>query len=102
MKLTVTQTDINKGEPNSSCNCPIARALKKALDISLDAQLGDDEYVEVDNDSADVYVFKHGMSVLIRTYPLPTKGAKFIKKFDDLGKKAVKPITLTLKRAKED
>jgi hypothetical protein len=101
MKLIVTQTDINQSTPAESCHCPIARALKKALDIPVDADEEDKEWVEVDGLTADVYArSENGEALLIRTYELPAKAEKFVDKVDSKGKKAVKPITLTLKRAK--
>lgn len=36
MKITVTQSDIEAGKPNRSCQCPIARAVSRSLGYAFE------------------------------------------------------------------
>ncbi len=87
MIIRLKQKHINQGERNSPCNCALAKAFKDALGIDPEADGGDEQYVEVDGDIVTVY---HHQDVVHR-FITPAKAAKLIEKFDDFGKKAVKP-----------
>lgn len=82
MIVQVKQKHINKGQQCSTCDCPIALAIKEALDVN------EDERVSVDDD--EVLIFAAN-GELVRAYKPTKKMARFIERFDDKGKKAVKP-----------
>jgi len=90
MIVQVKQKHINKGQQCSPCDCPIALAIKEALDVS------DDERVSVDGD--EVLIFA-ASDELVRAYRPTKKMVRFIERFDDKGKKAVKPGIFKLERA---
>lgn len=88
MIIELKQKHINQGERESPCNCALARAFKEALGIPADAV--DRSYpnrVEVCHESVEVY----RNDELVYDFKTPRKAAKLIDKFDDLGKKYVKP-----------
>jgi len=75
MKVTVTWNDINLGYTNSSCYCPIARAIKR---------LG----------HKDVWVRTTYCEFGGQRYNLPSKVVKFIAYFD--GHLSVEPMEFTI------
>lgn len=94
MILEVTQKDIHIGVRGDSCQCAAAKAIKRALDIPLNDDIRDYEYVDVTHEF--IYVYCNGRRV--RHYTVPKKLANFIAKFDEKGKSAVKPGRFTIKR----
>ncbi len=94
MKLTITQKHINHGIRHSPCECPIALALCDQLDVDV----SNGERVSVDDDAVEVY---DADNRLIREYQATKKLARFVKRFDKVGKSAVKPTTFQLKRVEK-
>jgi hypothetical protein len=90
MLLQLKQKHINNGIQESPCNCPIALAIREALDIR------EDEYVSVDDD--EIFIESYDGKI-IRCYRPTKKIVEFIERFDHKGKKAVKPTTFKLERA---
>jgi hypothetical protein len=89
MIVQVKQKHINKGQQASPCDCPIALAIKEALDVS------EDERVSVDDDEVLIFAVN---DELVRAYRPTKKMVRFIERFDDKGKNAVKPTTFRLER----
>jgi hypothetical protein len=94
MILTVKQKHIRTGVRGDNCQCAVSKALKEALDIPRNEDIGDYEWVKVNYSSIEVYC----MGKLIRKYTVPKKLAKFIFDFDAKGKKAVKPGKFRIER----
>ncbi len=79
LKVEVTAHDIKSGARKSCELCPIARALKRALNYK--------KKVDVNNYSANIDDYK-------KIARLPTKASAFIRNFDNGFK--VKPFSMTL------
>ena len=94
MILELKQKHINTGVRGDGCQCAAAKAVKEALDIPRNEDMGDYEWVEVDQ--TDIRVYCKGD--LVRKYTVPKKLAKFIESFDVKGKKAVKPGKFRIER----
>ena len=82
--VTVTKTDIAKGERKGRCTCPIARALKRCLPKA------DGIYVY----PASVWVHLPAVTSLSIGH-LPPDAKRFVERFD--GGEAVEPFTFNLK-----
>jgi hypothetical protein len=80
MKLTieVTQQDIDKGIKEDASRCPIAKATRRALQGIKD--------VEISSEGSFTWSNKPYQFRLTKTME------KFMNKFDELGKKGVKPF----------
>jgi hypothetical protein len=91
MIIELKQKHINQGEPFDPCNCAIARAVKESLGIDAEADSFDSDRVIV---SDAVEVFFSGN--LVMKFALPKKAVQLMARYDDKGKKAVKPTTLRL------
>ncbi len=91
MILNLTQKHINHGIQHSPCECPIALALCSQLDVDVT----NGERVSVDNDAVEVY---DADNRLIREYQATKKLARFVNRFDKVGRVGVKPTTFQLKR----
>jgi hypothetical protein len=85
MKVTVTQRDINRGREGSrSSNCPLARAIRRAL--------GDHAPVGV-----GFVAWERGDG---RFVSLPKKARQFRSDFDNFGPQAVEPFSfVTVRRS---
>lgn len=94
MITQIKQKHIKNSIPFSPCHCPVARAVKEALDIPIDADEGDVEYVKVKQ--GGIVVFRHGE--VIRAYKPTKKLIKFINTVDDRGIKHAKPTTMKFER----
>jgi hypothetical protein len=79
--ISVTQKHINKGIREERDSCPVALAL---LDNGFD-------FVSVDQISIDWRINNNAVNVAS-----PRSVARFVTKFDKLGKKAVKPFNFKL------
>lgn len=65
VKVEVTRADIQAGKRGDACECPVARATKRALNRE------------------DVEVHSGGYALIgTRYYPIPEKPANFIRGFD--------------------
>ena len=78
MRIYVRAEDIKYGKPNMACLCPIARAIRRSLNLDED----------------DVRVRPSNVWAGGKSYRLSDSGITFVKKFDT-GKK-VKPFKVTL------
>lgn len=78
--VTVTALDIKRGEPESGCNCPVARAIRRAANLSPKS-------IVVDKD--EVYIISHEVS-----FNLPKQARTFIDRFDT--DKSVEPFTFKI------
>lgn len=88
VNVEVTQEDIDKGIREDSCECPIARALKRFGYRSVD----------VEDDCAGFYVKNADKSGMCTSYLfyLPKKAIKFVSKFDN--GEQVAPINFVLRK----
>lgn len=77
--VEVTQEDIDKGVAGNPCLCPIARAVRRELDIPTI--------------STDVSVYSWTMDALDVFYTLPASAERFVTRFD-YGD-SVEPFTFT-------
>lgn len=84
---TITQDDINRGEPAVCRSCPIARALNRALPPGFIAYVG--------STVASVRSIAHD-NVALGFADLGPIGEHFVDHFDDGQASALKPFTLTL------
>ena len=80
--VQVKAKHIRYGLTNNSYNCPIALALHEQFD-------GGDPLVSI-------RVHSDVVNVGYSDYKLPRSAKRFIKRFDQLGKKAVKPFNFRL------
>ena len=81
--IDVTQEDINKGIKEDASKCPIARALKRTIKGIKDIEITGDTGSFMLQDQQ--YQFKSTKTM-----------DRFIEKFDDEGRKAVKPFRNTV------
>lgn len=94
MIIEVKQKHINAGIRGDYCQCAVSKAIKEKLDIPLNEDICGYEWVEVTQESIEVYCKRE----LVRSYSVPKKLAKYIETYDNKGKKAVKPAKFTIKR----
>jgi hypothetical protein len=83
--ISVTQQDIDAGEPCHSGNCPVARAIIGVIDTHYDVMVGLDLIW---------FSYKNHTAKVCPLMETPTKVAKFIENFD--GNNTVKPFTFEL------
>lgn len=83
MLIKVTQEDINNGRPLKSCECPVALACKRALNV---------DKVYIDGYSVTIYSDDH--LYYVAEYKLPYNAAEFIEDFD--GDHAIAPFEFEL------
>jgi len=81
MKVTVTQKDINAGSRGSCERCPIARAVKKLFPV---------QKVTV---SDNIEVYSANIGGPSKVFELSRSADRFIQRFDNKGRKAVKPFS---------
>ena len=86
MKISVTQEDIVNGEPESCSNCPIARAIRRELEIPAHC------HVYVDSPRNVMFGFQD--------YTLDTAGSQFIEAFDN--GRIVHPIVVELEELNDE
>lgn len=72
MRIEVTQTDIDKGEPGDCLRCPVALAFQRVPKVIGDAVVTDGEIELVLEDKPDVYT----------EFPSPCEVSDFIRAFD--------------------
>ena len=79
MKITidVTQEDINKGIKTDVSRCPVAKALRRAIEDAKNVSVGNK--------------LTFNLQGVLYYADVPLKILEFINKFDSEGKKAVKP-----------
>ncbi len=92
IKINVTQKHINKGKRMKICECPIAHAVSEHFQID-----SKDKLVEVGIEDATIYNDKD--KEIYKLYTLPRSASRFVVKFDDKGRNAVKPFNFFLKEA---
>lgn len=85
MIIEVKDVDIRKGVKHSLCNCPIARAVKRQLNISMSSLEADEDRVEVTCSGIEVY----RNNTLIAEFQGTKKMGEFVEQFDN--DKKVKP-----------
>ena len=79
LTVHVTKTGIKRGEREDACNCPIARALRRA---------------GLKNPTIDGTFIEYGWSTQFRVRT-PARARQFIRRFD--ARKPVEPFTFRLK-----
>lgn len=84
IKINVTRQDIKIGYPGASASCPIALATKRAIK--------DAEGIHITT-LGTFKIARDGISYNFYSFKLPEKAGRFIDKFDDKGKEAVKPFS---------
>lgn len=89
MRISVTKTDINRGCPYEGDNCPIARAVRRAL---RPMGIHHANAVAVDQDSM---TFQTKTGRVIKSIRTPATAAQFISAFDS--GRAVQPFTFQIK-----
>ena len=82
MKITVTKVDIDKGEPRTANNCPIARAVGK-LTKKFKPAVGLDTISFYNSNSDRQFIMK-----------MPSSARAFVQKFDNFEK--VEPFEFSI------
>lgn len=90
MKIEVTEEDIKKGTTDP-CNCPVARAIKRATGYGASVSHTVGIVYSMDEKQED-----GSNSITTKETYLPTRVEKFIYKYDE-DTKSVKPFTFLLK-----
>ena len=85
--VNVTQKHINKGKRDNSSSCPIALALHDVIDNSEKFEFV--RAIHVEEDIVRLFAQFGGPVV----FPLTRRAQTFVHKFDEGGRKAVKPTT---------
>jgi|SRR6476620_1472065 len=88
MEITVTELDIKRGVPLSDCDCPVARAIRRAAKLRRD-------YISVCDEELEV---GPGVGIIPgeATFLLPKRVENFIHKFDN--EQPVKPFKFKIGR----
>lgn len=90
LTVTVTQKDINAGAKCVDSKCPIARAVNK--------HFGPNYKTYVSDNTLQITTAPGNYTYECHTYNLSRSASRFVRKFDDKGRKHVRPATFIFRR----
>lgn len=91
--IEVTDLDIQQGERDNICRCPIARATARQLSLPL----GDYYTSRILVEPGELAIVFDPAQDEFDSYVLPSEAKQFIEDYDNDGIGAVKPFTFTAK-----